>query len=278
MTRIRWSPNIAINRYSPGYEREQFTLSDASGMQYYSGAHVRVFFDDIHIEEIDSIGFQRAQNIRPVYGYHSTLWNRLQFGTKLVQGYFQIHLTDSAYLEVILRELEAGIAKRVGNEQPKSLIVDNQISSGGETPQLGRTVSEAVRSFSGTTYVDYEKLADLYDIAQFGYPISDRIQQQTQFSFGKLENEFSFNKSLSYLRSYGFTMTIAYGDIDEDILKMLLYNKKFNNPIANEVTNAIQGTVKQMHEVHIVAGPNQQIENDGKPVAELYTWLAKDVT
>lgn len=273
MGTIYSKPDMNFNRFSDTVERDRFTIANESGMQWYTGANVRVYFDDIRVTEIDSFGFQLAQNVRPVYGYHTHVWSTLQYGTKLAQGYFQTALTEAAYIPTILATIEQKYRRGRGTSGPEINANSNTTSE----LSLGQTLEEATAEFSRVSAAKekttWRKIADQYDMLRWGM---DRAEPTSTLNVPTLvppkpnTNAFTYNPQGTHLSTHGFTITLLFGDPDiglEEIVK------------AKETGDStIYGTVKQLHEVHIIAGPNSQLDLDGKPVGELYTFLARDIT
>lgn len=264
--------DVGLQRLARTTQGQRFSWANAAGMQYYSGADVRVYFDHIHVSEIDSIGFQQAQNVRPIYGYHSYTYDALQYGTKLVQGYLQMHFTESGYLPSVLAAVEAGRrargtradATRAYTAAPEEQNVGVVY---GQDLWQGDTIEAVVGRLSGSHHA-WRRLMDDLDAKRFGRslgdsPAAEYLNIPGLFPPKPLDNDFSFNPRNSHLRATGFTITVAYGDAEVATVNGEL---------------SVTGTFRQLHEVHIVAGPNTQIEADGKPVAELYTFISRGIS
>ena len=286
--------NIPISRLAREYQPPLFAFANTSGMQYYSGADCRVYFDHVQLEDIDSIGFQLAQNIRPIYGYHSYTFNALQYGTRLVQGYFQKHFTDGNYLPSVLAAVE--MARR-GNDNAKLYTdktysgINNVTAAGATTPGHnaldGATIEDIVaRLVSDNTSSPpnpstYRQIVSRLNARRFPDRTGATALQVQQdkataaltvdglFPPRPLNNDFMYNPANSYLRSSGFTLTVDFGDT-----KITSADFTVSEGKPGYITG---GTFRQLHEVHIVAGPNTQMDTEGKPVAELYTFIAKDL-
>lgn len=343
MSSTQWGDKHTwYNRVGPSDEREPWMTPEDSGNNYYTGANVNVFFENIHVDELDSLGYQESQNVRPVYGYASYAWDALQYGSRLVQGYFRVNLTKSTYLPLILTAIErnrrshapTSLGDRLQSGEGADYSPDT-MPAGPETAvgQFGYTLDEAIERFGGyyTTeqvvdkdeeeisvltglyaidsnaggempvgdgymgqkWADVERLSRYYDQQRFGFHTradtsvggkyiqrSDVNAVTTPGLFPKVPgyNDFDYNPRGTSLRDIGFTMTVAFGNID-DVLRQG-YDTDGILPDQRRVLNfgSFSGTVRQLHEVHIIAGPNVQIDLDGKPLGELYTFVAKDIT
>lgn len=273
-----------INRLRRPYQGQRFNVADENGIQYYSGADCKIYFDNILVDQIDSIGFQQSQNIRPIYGYQSHVYDALQFGTKLVQGYFQVHFTESGYIPSLLAALE--ITRRQGGINKDFKRIDeeeigmNNGTADGKDAMTGATLESVLSQLvSSTDPHIWRKTMDALDARRFPdsyidktgiYTVPDQLKVNGLFPPKPLHNDFAFNPNNTFLRSSGFTITVAYG---EGELQEVNYTGEEKN---KDMT--ISGSYRRLHEAHIVAGPNTQIEADGKPIAELYTFICRDIS
>lgn len=270
-----------LNRLRRPYQGQRFSVADESGIQYYSGADCKIYFDNILVDQIDSIGFQQSQNIRPIYGYQSHVYDALQFGTKLVQGYFQVHFTESGYIPSLLAALE--ITRRQGGITDKFKRIDEEEKGvgpiSGTDAMIGATLESVLSQLVDTTDPHiWRKTMDALDARRFPdmnkdgiYNLPDQLKVNGLFPPKPLHNDFAFNPNNTFLRSSGFTITVAYGEGE-------LQEVNYAGAKSGEKDMTISGSYRRLHEAHIVAGPNTQIEADGKPIAELYTFICRDIS
>ncbi|MEW6770009.1 MAG: hypothetical protein AB1330_01265 [Bacillota bacterium] len=67
--------------------------------EYFSGADVNIYFQNIFIDEAVSLQFVLHQEIRPIYGYSSYVYDALVVGRRIVQGSFTINYREPYYIE-----------------------------------------------------------------------------------------------------------------------------------------------------------------------------------
>lgn len=269
-----------LNRLRRTYQGQRFSVAEENGMQYFSGADCKIYFDNILVDQIDSVGFQQSQNIRPIYGYQSHVYDALQYGTKLVQGYFQVHFTESGYIPSLLAAIE--VSRRRGGIKEFERMDDEDAglnTDGGTDAMAGATLESVLTQLTGNTDPHvWRKTMDALDARRFpGLDksfdlISKQLQVNGLFPPRPLHNDFAFNPNNTFLRSSGFTLTVAYGD--GEVQEVNYLDEKKHAGTGNTIT----GSYRRLHECHIVAGPNTQIEADGKPIAELYTFIARDIS
>lgn len=72
------------------------------GARYFTGAQASLFVGDVWIDEVYGVQFAASQNVVPVYGYASTLFDAVARGKALTQGYFEINFVEEGYLYAAL--------------------------------------------------------------------------------------------------------------------------------------------------------------------------------
>ncbi|MEN6526941.1 MAG: hypothetical protein ABFD84_13130 [Candidatus Polarisedimenticolia bacterium] len=72
------------------------------GTRYFTGAQASLFVGDVWIDEVYGVQFAASQNVVPVYGYASTLFDAVARGKALTQGYFEINFVEEGYLYAAL--------------------------------------------------------------------------------------------------------------------------------------------------------------------------------
>jgi len=270
----------ATMRQGSNSQPSAFNPLSVNGNHYYSGTDVRIFFDDIEIEEFDAIGFQMSQNVRPIYGYHSHVLNAVQYGTKLVQGYFQLHISHAGYLAAILTTIEL---QRRKVQTPALVSATNSLQNimTGVPSNLGTTFDSALSQLS--TSPNWSQIADAYTKQAFpgqqqetttGSSGAQNFSVRGLFPPEPMGNFFTFNPAGTTLADRGFTITVVYGNTE-------FGSKPELDPEGKLVTHdgsTFPGTLHRIYEAHIIAGPNSQISSDkGDPIPELFTFIAKDI-
>ena len=92
-----------------------------SNVKYYSGIDAEIYFEDQYIDEIVQIQFSVQQNVLPITGYNSYVYDDMALGSRLVQGQFAINFTKAEYLIELLNVLST-----------KTIIKNTQIISADE--------------------------------------------------------------------------------------------------------------------------------------------------
>lgn len=88
----------------------QYTYTDAQGnkvdTKYYSATDAEIYFGNTFIDEVTYITYQVSQNIAPIYGYNSYIFDDVAFGSRMIQGQFGINFTKSNFLSDVLKSLK----------------------------------------------------------------------------------------------------------------------------------------------------------------------------
>lgn len=153
--------------------------------EYFSGSDVSIFFDDQHIDEVTSLAFTLTEKVVPIYSYASYTPNRFLQGSRMVQGQFAINMRSGDYLHELLY---SQVVRDVSAGQIDINITDLQ---GAVAPDPNTDPDKFAR------WVQAQK-------GQFWDAVSNQIQA------GKVPDL----SSQPYFVNNGFTILIAYGDID----------------------------------------------------------------
>ena len=215
--------------------------------EYFSGCDVKIYFDDVLIDDIVQLKFTMQEQVMPVYGYNSYKFDDVFRGAKLIQGTFVINFKTNGYL------------KR---------IVDDITSNNSNTynPSQNEDQSKSVN-----VYGDEELKNAFYED---GREFQDAVENNEEFIWGNSnENEGFQHETGPTFSESGFDIKISYGNYQgegygEGSLGTIRrqYNKRVNNG----------GTVKALNGVYLT-GTAQTIEMSGQPVKEVYTFIANDI-
>lgn len=76
-------------------------------VRYFSGIDAEIYFEDVFIDETVQIAFNVQQQVMPLYGYNSYVYDDIALGSRLVSGQFTINFTKSNYMYQVLDTLSA---------------------------------------------------------------------------------------------------------------------------------------------------------------------------
>jgi len=244
-----------------------------------------MYIGDIFIDEITVLGYSTMLNKTPVYGYASRYFDTTMQGQELVQGEFMINFKEAGYLWVVLRRwfnMGPGAAVYSGSRAVKEILTKSQarsITKGrkgvsdpdayGGTPIVGSNgtlVSRAsVQRLINGEVSDEERNDFYHDLtgyatAKVGSP-KDKVFEdivevyEDQIWGSTTENLISQARSPLDPIFDGFDIYVVFGN--------------YSNPAANHTANKIVG-------VRLV-GQSKQVQIDGAPIQESYSFIARTI-
>lgn len=228
--------------------------------EYFSGSDIRVYFEDILIDEITDLQFILEEKVLPIHGYNSFTYDAVARGSRIVQGTFAINFKEADYLRSAVSEV---IKNRNEFDTNKNYIALEQELNEG--------------------YVDFKEGKEkLYNYLERGWStkFNEIASDYEERIWGGVDKNIHSNSlNAPYFHSdessdKTFDIMITYGPFEKDRLyakeaygnpKELNYFKKINN-----------GTVRSINNIQIT-GLSQIIDVNGKPIKEVYNFLARDL-
>lgn len=251
--------------------------------EYFSGAQMNMYIGDVLIDEVTSLMVQVRQNKMPVYGYASQLFDKVSKGTVLVQGQFTINFKEAGYLYAVLERFKqrgtdtspfsssknfSGIAKNRGGAMRDG---DRGLLSRQNIEQINQSVESVTsgiingRQVRPEEYIEYYRTLTGFNNSSPGRAGSVRgALPEVENVFERFEDKIWGTDDLSRdaegrrgdsNRFDDFTIYCSFGD----------YNRN----------NRVNHTAKRIDRVHLI-DQAQQIMINGEPVAEQYSFIARN--
>jgi len=219
---------------------------------YYTGATVDVFLNNQYVDEVTMIGWNAVVNSSPLYSYNQELFNDIAKGVFRVEGKMAINYKATGYMEYVLLR---------GEKQYKSANNANVSPVGWFNPesnteykmnQYGEVEFTRDRSIMDRVTFDRNLAAVNRDEIEL---VKQRMKEYIWHNRNDASKDEVMNpKSLRYaLRDKFFDILVMYG-----------------NP------NSDNYTMHSIVDVKIL-DVSQQIANDGTPIHEVYTFIARDL-
>lgn len=238
---------MADARRADSYNYDQNTSTEYRrfASDYFSGSDIRIYFGDIWVDEITSLQFSMQENVAPIYGYASYTWDKVARGTRQIQGSFNINFKESYYLHSVMNSLSSKM-----NNATKS----NPIFS---TTQWDKNVT--IEQLMASTGGNFDVMAETFEKSLWGSSnnasmtsATDKRGDSSYFS----RTGANGGESNRRLAEYGFNILISYGE----------------SPASSSATFTGHTLVGVQ-----LTGVSQIIGNDGRPLEEQYTFIAKDL-
>jgi len=209
--------------------------------EYFSGSNVYIYFEDIFIDELETIQFELEETLMPIYGYNSHTLDRVLRGTRLVQGMFQINFKNVNYISSAVDAIiEHPDEFDITDEQLKDVTSDNR----------HKLYEFAERGWT-TEYKNY----------------SEDFKEKIWGDEGEREIYRRKRKTYFKHRDKSFDIRISYGDHDQPVPRRAP-ERRFREKVNT-------GTVKTINNVHLQS-VTQSVDMSGEPIREIYTFIAED--
>lgn len=229
--------------------------------EYFSGSDIRVYFEDILIDEITDLQFVMEERVLPIHGYNSFTYDAVARGSRIVQGTFAINFKEADYLRKAIRE--------VIEDKSEFDISQNYIAK-------EQDVNE------GYLEDELEERDKLYEYLERGWSTKfDRMATEYEDKiWGGVNKNINYSRdNKAFFQSKDnsdetFDILITYGPYSKD----RLYAKEGfgNQKELNYYQNVNNGTVRSINNIQIT-GLSQVIDGSGKPIKEVYNFLAQDL-
>lgn len=216
--------------------------------QYFAGSDVYLILNNEFADEIVEIQFAMTEQVAPIYGYASYVYDEVARGSRLVNGSFRINFRENRYLYNLM---QVG-AQTHYNERSARKIIEE-----GQQKEFTHMDADMVSGLLATHQVD--KLSDFINQnkSTLWGDASEAVGQST-FSY---QPYFTNRMANEEMKREGFDIIISYGD------------RAFH---PDEIASYLPGTVKVINGVQLT-GVSQVIAPTGETVMEEYTFLAKDL-
>jgi hypothetical protein len=236
------SLNRRVNGYS--YQPNSTTEYQRFKSDYFSGADIRIYFGDIWVDEITSLQFTLQEQVAPIFGYASYTWDKVARGSRYITGSFTINFKESYYLHSVLNSLSS---KMKSDSKEAPMFDKSQWQSGLDIEHLLESADS-----------NFDVMADDFEKSFWGegnMTSQSDARKKTTFFYPDGGTEGLQQKELA---ESGFNILIGYGPMNEkDGMK------------ASETAHSLVGV--QLTSVSQIVG------GDGSPVAEQYSFIAKDL-
>lgn len=218
---------------------------------YFSGCDVSIYFGDVWVDEIVSMTFSLAEQIQPLYGYNSYVYDDVARGTRIIQGSFRLNFKEANYLQKVIEQ-----CKKSTEDSRKFMTHITKREKFIPNPDI---------------YIDEDISPDQY-LAKLMLMDEDEVDRffnaQRQTAWGSksiIGDEYSQESFPHFdMSSNGLNIVVVYGPegIQGSHFSSTIRNvpRAFHKIIGVQITNS-----------------SQVISPDGQPVFEDYQFIAKDL-
>jgi len=267
-------------------------------VEYFSGAQVSLYIGDVWVDEVTTLAYGYTQSRSPIYGYASTLFDDVSEGHILVTGTFTVNFKEAGYLWLILdryRKLHRNKTSLTARTQGP---FDNVKDVGGRPGDAERQNIEQIVNGETSVFERNQFLLDLArrqqegdqqarieeDFRDFfaanslganlgGFASTQRFRAATdpeERSVGRAENRFEAFENALWRKSPA-QLDQEDRRADDNRLNPFDLYVTFGDFAGDDYANH---TIERIRNVYIL-GKSKQIQIDGLPIQEQYTFIAR---
>lgn len=254
--------------------------------EYFSGSDITIYMGDIFVSDISRFEFTLQEAVKPIFSYASYTWDCVARGSRMIQGTLTIPFKESGYLSTILGHIGQLVTNntsdkalpmiaRLMNEGERDSLIENN-----KPPEFVADVREDIEGLleryqqkeGFTEEFAYKSRNIGYEREVWGRLNSQDKDRRYQTYFYVDRNRVKSDKQDSYdwqktFKDKGPNIYITYGALDASV--------KEQYAIAKTGTT-FPHTVKALYNVQFNS-IGQIINSDGKPIEEVYTFIAQDM-
>lgn len=212
-------------------------LPQTYSFYYPSGTQMKVFFGNIWIDDIVTLGFDLAEGKVPFYGYASKYFDAVGSGTIIVQGSFSIVFKKPEYISQTIDALRA------------SPFISGDVLRALSNKRSDLLAQERAKTIEGSGSRSYEEILDLARVDDFG-------------GFQGLAE--GLRRSI-----WKTGRNIAYSPTDHDRTPEGTIQSGFD-----VIINYGKDAQKVIQDCHIT-GVHQAAQASGEPILEVYSFFAR---
>lgn len=239
---------------------QQYMVLDAFDSMYYGGLDVGVYMGQIFIDDIVQIGYVQTEQVRPCYGYADWTPHHFQHGARIVQGSFTINFKDANH---ILKTMDMVTSPQSSKAIDTILGVDPKMNNKVKqvlTKDL--TMEDMMTMYTNSIGGGKEGFLQYKEAAKQLY-----WKLPGQQSTTNLMNDLVLPSDTRPRYKYEFDITIKYSEPEDDMRGIGDDNRSLKGSF---------GTIRTIKGCHLTSEA-QTIEDSGKNVLEMYSFVAREV-
>lgn len=106
--------------------KDGIEITSAVLKRYYSVIDAEIYFQNEYVEDISDITWNIKQNMMPLFGYNSYVYDEVARGSRIIYGSFDINFISPNYLFDLLRRLDDNMIRYVKSYVLHKPSVKNQ--------------------------------------------------------------------------------------------------------------------------------------------------------
>lgn len=108
--------------------------------EYFSGADVKLYINDVWMDDVTGLSYGLYEKVQPIYGYASKTWDYVMRGQRIVQGKFRIAFREAGFLYTLLDHIG-----QLKNDYPAAPAI-SYLMTGQQTPKWHGKVQQRLET------------------------------------------------------------------------------------------------------------------------------------
>lgn len=256
-------PLKQINQHAKAIDT--WRVLDEFDSTYWSGLSMRVFADNVYVDDVIQFNFQLLENVRPYYHYSSYVADVLHHGTRIITGEFTMNFQRDKFIPALISTLtNPGVAGRT-DEVLETL--SKGLSNMFEIP--GPVVEG-----EGAESVTLEKISEMSPEAIID--LREKLRKPSSPSSPSIN--IPVTRGVFQTRREGFNLSVVLGGhIGDSVLLKYRGGGKYSfTDFLAPTDNAIVPGTGIMFLGTSIVGSARSMADDGRNIMETYTFQARD--
>lgn len=235
-----------------GFKSDDSRRYNTNKFDFYSGSQITIWFGNICLDDVRSIGWERRQNKMPIYGYASQQFDGVAKGVVTIEGEFIVNFRQAGYISMLMDVIKSLYTTGpTENWDAIRSVIGQHLKNG----TFGPSTAQEIRDLGNDP--NFTSLAASYEniIWDGGVPGDVMNEDYSQNSIWRASDVIQQDKIPD-----GFNILITYGNT--------------TGSSSRSINDYIKSTVKSLVNVHLT-GESQIINVNGEPTYEVYTFMAR---
>lgn len=256
--------------------REEYKIVDQFDSSYWTGLNMDVYLGRVHAPEVIQISYQVVETVKPYWGYASYVPHRLHHGSRVVQGELSMNFKRFGYMFSLIRVLKEKEDQRAAVKESSSETL------GSDGTWYSNPVVFANQPWGPDSNTSFS--TEQFNGDQLAKYVKDRKRTQflTESNVNSYAPRVARNAGMYEVAPEGFNLSIVFGgNIPQPVALRFVSDSEMYTAESGVVQESsidphIIGTGLMLVGVSIMANP-VTINDDGRPVMETYSFMARDV-
>lgn len=261
----RWVAML-LGNYDGRLGRDTWRVVDQFESTYFNGLDIRIYFNQVRIDDVVGLNYEIREQVLPIYGYASYTVDRYLRGQRIIEGTFTIFFKQPFELIHRIRSLRSTLKP----EPSSGTATENAVSQ--EPPWRGAQASNQPIASSMVDILNYV----IESQAKYWRPsVQDPIPGSDDLKNLRIDRKFT-----PLWATRDLQIRIAYGDYESRDKRLQQIQAQTTmmtlHPPKGPSGSDIYSLIEVLDHVQITS-VGKAIDDSGRAVLEAYGFVASDI-